>query len=112
MTAKFHSPQSTVVGHAQVRVTATLRNGGDTHWSRGGDIRLGYQVLDPDTGVLIEDSGRAELPADLAPGGEVSVEMTVQFPDDDGVYLALISPVEENVAWFHDRGSDALILEA
>src|SRR5258708_39892366 len=104
MTAKFQSPASNVVGHACVRVTATLRNGRARHWSRGNEIRLGYQVLDPDTGVLIEDSGRAELPSDLAPGGEVKVEVTVQFPDDDGVYLALISPVEENVAWFHDRG--------
>ena len=112
MTAKFQSPASNVVGHATVRVTATLRNGSARHWSRGNEIRLGYQVIDPDTGVLIEDSGRAELPSDLAPGGEVKVEVTVQFPDDDGVYLALISPVEENVAWFHDLGSDALILEA
>jgi len=89
-----------------------LHNASEQHWIAGSAIRLGYQVIDPDTGVLIEDSGRAELPADLAPGAEVKVEILVQLPEDDGVYLALISPVEENVAWFHDRGSDALILEA
>src|SRR5882762_5481948 len=111
MNAKFSEPQATVEGRARVRVTANLRNASDREWVGGGEIRLGYQVLDPDSGVLIEDSGRAELPQSLPPGGQVSIAVPVDLPSEDGLYLVLISPLEENVAWFHHRGSDALILE-
>ncbi len=31
---------------------------------------------------------------------------TVQLPPEEGDYQVWISPVQENVAWFHDRGSE------
>ena len=58
-----------------------------------GAVKLGCIVLDPATGAMIEDSGRADLPAGSTAQGEISVEL----PEEDGRYRVLISPVEEGV---------------
>jgi lipopolysaccharide transport system permease protein len=70
-------------------------------------VRLGCLVLDPVTGAMVEDGGRADLPA----GPNVRGEITVELPEEDGRYQALISPVEEGVAWMYQRGSDALLMD-
>ena len=70
-------------------------------------VRLGYLVLDPATGAMIEDGGRADLPSGTAVQGAITVEL----PAEDGHYRVLISPVEEGVAWMHQHGSDALLMD-
>jgi lipopolysaccharide transport system permease protein len=70
---------------------------------------LGYLVLDPVTGAMIEDGGRAGLSG--APGVAVSGQIAVDLPEEDGRYRVLISPVEEGVAWLYQQGSDALVMD-
>jgi len=73
----------------------------------GVAVRLGCLVLDPATGAMIEDGGRADLPPGVAVQGEIAVEL----PEEDGHYRVLISPVEEGVAWLYQHGSDALVMD-
>ena len=70
---------------------------------------LGYLVLDPVTGAMIEDGGRAGLPGGA--DGAVHGEIVVELPEEDGWYRVLISPVEEGVAWLYQQGSDALVMD-
>lgn len=112
MKARLGTPRAEVAGNARLRVWATVQNAGLRPWTAGGAIRLGYLILDPASGSLIEDGGRADLPRSLEPGEEVSVEMLIHLPQEDGHYRVLVSPLEENVAWFYQHGSDALLLDA
>jgi lipopolysaccharide transport system permease protein len=86
----------------RVRVTLSVRDLPTDH-----AVRLGCIVLDPTTGAMIDDAVRADLP----PGTAVDGEITVEFPEEDGRYRALISPVEDGVAWMYQRGSDALEMD-
>ena len=111
MTGKFREPAATVIGPARLRVTAFLENASDAQWHPDRAVRLGYQILDPATGAVIEDDGRAELSAPLAPGAAMKVEVVVELPNEDATYRVLIAPLEEHVAWFHQHGSDAVVLD-
>jgi len=55
--------------------------------------------------ILILDDARASLPADLAAGQSVDVELDVRAPQVSGSYDLEIDLVQEGVAWFADRGS-------
>jgi hypothetical protein len=55
--------------------------------------------------MLIQDDGRAMLPARLEPGASCRVCLTVTVPIDSGEYLLELDVVHEGVTWFGDRGS-------
>lgn len=95
MTIRFNQPEATPIGDGRIRVTFSIENAPT-------GLRVGYLLLDPLTGALIEDGDRSDLPN----------EITVTLPEEDGHYQAVISLVEEGVAWMHDRGGDALFLDA
>jgi lipopolysaccharide transport system permease protein len=98
MTIKLDRPEATAQG-LNVLVTMSVRD-----LPAGTPLRLGSLVLDPTTGAMIEDSGRADLTSE-------SGAITVELPEEDGRYRVLISPVEEGVAWLYQRGSDALVMD-
>ncbi len=109
--AQFGPPEAVVLEGPRLRVSAPLRNRSDRAWAAGGAVRLAYQVLDPETNAMLEDGPRAELPA-LDPGGEARATLDVKLPSEDGAYRVLVSPVEENIAWFFERGGDCLLVDA
>jgi lipopolysaccharide transport system permease protein len=110
--AEFGTPEAVALDAGRLRVTAQLRNSSRRAWPAAGPVRLAYQILDGDTGVLLIDGQRQPLPADLPPGGEARAEISVQLPPEDGLYRVLVSPVEDNVAWFFEQGSDCLAVDA
>jgi SAM-dependent methyltransferase len=87
-----------------------VKNVGDGTWPRWPDnqgrrlVTLGDRWLDS-VGNFVED-GRTSLPRDLGPGEEVEVPLEVAAPGKPGRYILELDMVQEDVAWFQDRGSE------
>lgn len=101
--------------HLRAGETATLRvevkNAGSVTW-RGvsgvgvpGGFSLGNHWLDRFGRRLINDDGRSPFTHDLAPGASVELPLRVTAPHPGGDYVLEIDVVQEQVAWFRDRGS-------
>jgi hypothetical protein len=74
-------------------------------------VTLTYQWRAPDgAAIVVSDGLRTELPDDVGPGEARELSMLVQAPPDAGAFQLFISPVQEEVAWFSDRGADAVRL--
>src|SRR5947207_2443787 len=70
---------------------------------RGSDgWATGYHLFDDPAGTLVVDGAR--LPLELGPGATQPFEMTIAVPPEPGEYSVRISPVQEGVAWFYERG--------
>ena len=69
-------------------------------------LKLGSRWLDPDGKVVTgAGEGRTELPFDLAPGGVVTLEVRIDAPAAPGPCTLEIDLVQEDHAWFGERGS-------
>jgi SAM-dependent methyltransferase len=92
-----------VFGHVAVT------NAGDTLWRKGtdapGDVRLGFQLLDPERRLIDLDFARAGLPADVPPAGAVDLAVELQLPNTNTPYMLKLDMVDEHVCWFEDHGS-------
>jgi len=93
-------------------VACTVENAGHDAWRPAEGFAFSYQIFDPATGNLIEDGHRSAPAADVAPGGAVPVELRVPLPQASGAYRIYISPLIEHRAWFYERGSPFLLLDA
>jgi SAM-dependent methyltransferase len=86
-----------------------VSNLGDTLWRKGtdapGDVRLGFQLLDPERRLLDLDFARAELPSDLAAAARAELEVELLLPDAAAPYVLKLDMVDEHVCWFEDHGS-------
>lgn len=93
-------------------VTVRVRNMSDSTWfgqtgAASYPVRLGHRWRNDHLEVLVRDAGRAELPRQVAPGGEVDVEIAVTAPGAEGTYHLEVDLLQELVAWFRDKGSFA-----
>ena len=102
---------SPVVQHGQA-VTDRLRitNTGAVTWKArgrrfGGQVTCGLKICAGTGEVLREDLGRTSLPHDVAPGGQVSVDVTVAGELRPGRYTLRYDMVLEGVTWFESHGS-------
>ena len=90
-----------------------VRNLGDGTWPAVGTKDFRYQVNMGDrwivAGTMTEDN-RAVLKADLPPGGEAQITMTINAPRTPGEYTLEIDMVHEGVTWFSERGARPLRL--
>jgi hypothetical protein len=91
-----------------VAVLRLTNQGGETWRVRSesgtGQIRVGVQLLDADGRLIGRDFARAELPADVKPGGSVRMQVTIETPDV-GEYEMKFDLVAEGVTWFEPTGS-------
>jgi len=90
-----------------------VKNLGAATWPAVGtkdfryQMNLGDRWISP--GTSAEDS-RVAMNADLPPGGEVELMLTVTAPRAPGEYTLMIDMVHEGVAWFKERGGRPLEL--
>ncbi|HEX5691681.1 MAG TPA: hypothetical protein VFX76_16820, partial [Roseiflexaceae bacterium] len=88
-----------------------VRNAGAHAWRVEGPhpVNLAYHWLDLAGQPVIFDGVRAHLPASLAPGEAIELDMHVEPPSRAGSYTLAIDLVEEGVGWFSLRGVPALL---
>jgi hypothetical protein len=68
-------------------------------------VRLGVQLLDGDGRLLDRDFSRANLPADVAPGSDITLDVTFDAPPAAGTYILKLDLVAEGVSWFESHRS-------
>lgn len=98
-------------------VTVRVRNASDAQWyARGGEINthpdnrfylaVGNRWLKAEGEELVTNmDGRYGLPKDLRPGEEVEVPLQITAPAVPGEYILDVDLIQEQVAWFRDKGS-------
>ena len=97
-------------------VRVKVKNASDVMWwSRGGRVNtrsdnkfylaVGNRWLKADSSLLTNMDGRHGLPQDLAPDGETEVPLQITAPKEPGEYTLEVDLLQEQVAWFSDKGS-------
>jgi hypothetical protein len=84
-------------------------------WARGGEVNerndnwfyiaAGNRWLKADGSLVTDMDGRYGISKDLKPGEETEVPLAVTAPKEPGEYILEVDLVQEQVAWFSDRGS-------
>lgn len=99
------------------RVQVRVKNASEVFWwARGGELNerddnkfylaAGNRWLKADGTTLVTDmDGRHGLLKDLKPGEETEVPLLITAPKDPGEYILEVDLVQEQVAWFSDKGS-------
>jgi SAM-dependent methyltransferase len=102
-----HPVPEKIEASSSVRLSVEIVNLANTNWSMAdfGGIRAGNHWLDADAGMVIQDDGRASLPALLRPGERCRLELEVRAPVHPGTYILELDVVHEGISWFADRGS-------
>ncbi len=98
------APRSAATGeHVVLRVRLT--NTSPLAWPARGEraVRLGARWRA--AGAITDVEARADLASDLAPGAEGTVTLAIRAPDDPGRYQLEVGLLQEDVAWFHERGA-------
>jgi len=113
VTARFSGVRLSVArAERRIEVACTLENRGEERWDPAAGYALGYQVFDPATGRLLEDGRRTAFDEGVAPGRSVAVRLEVPLPPEPGRYHIYVSPLQEHHAWFYERGSPFLLIDA
>ena len=98
-------------------IQVKVKNVSDAMWyARGAPINnaptnkfyiaVGDRWLKADGEKLVTDmDGRYGIGPDLKPGEEAQVPLAITAPKEPGEYILEVDLVQEQVAWFHDKGS-------
>lgn len=98
-------------------IQVKIKNASDVHWyARGGEVNTnpdnrfyiaaGNRWLKAEGEQLVTNmDGRYGLPKNLKPGEEVELPLQITAPKDPGEYILEVDLVQEQVAWFGDKGS-------
>jgi hypothetical protein len=110
-------PLSKLRAGEKASIQVKVKNISDVQWyARGGEINMfpdnryylavGNRWLKAEGEQLLTNmDGRYGLDRDLKPGEETEVPLAVTAPKELGEYILEIDVLQEQVAWFHDKGS-------
>jgi hypothetical protein len=91
-----------------------VKNLGSAVWPAVGTEDYKYQMNLGNRWILngkSSEDNRAVMKADLPPGGETDIKLTVKAPTTPGEYTLEIDMVHEGVTWFKERGAKPLLLK-
>jgi hypothetical protein len=105
-------PTKLRVGQKQM-IQVKVQNASDIPWKVRGCgednklyIAAGNQWLKAEGEQLVTRmDGRHGLPSNLKPGDSVEVPLQITAPNEPGEYILEVDLVQEQVAWFSDKGS-------
>ena len=112
----LEAPPETLAPGELFSFRISIENSGDTLWltsatPRAGIVMPAIRVFD-DAGLLVtEFHGEPLLPHAVAPGERVRLKIEYQAPQRTGKYRLKIDLVDQQVAWFEQRGSEPLSIE-
>ncbi len=93
------------------QVPVVLKNTSKQKWSHRSssyEIHLAYHWLDEEGKVIVYEAVPSPLPYDLEPGDEVLILARVNAPDAAENYILEFDMVQEDVAWFKNKGVQTL----
>jgi homopolymeric O-antigen transport system permease protein len=97
MSAQYHAPKVEATG-LEVRAAFDIEN--------AGGLSVGYQIFDPETDTLVVDGARVPIE-----NSRQHLEMSFQLPPEPGRYRVFVSPMQEDVAWYYERGWRFLLID-
>jgi hypothetical protein len=113
------TPRPALRARMQARVLVRFRNTSDQSWpdavaadpARSGHhaVRLAYRWRQR-AAVPPPYGSRSDLREPLPPGGVTGLRMVVVAPPTPGDYVLQFDLVQEDVAWFEDRGAQRFVL--
>ena len=98
-------------------IQVKVKNASDVLWyARGAEVNnnpdnkfylaVGDRWLSAPSETLVTNmDGRYGLDRDLRPGEESQVPLAITAPKEPGEYILEVDVLQEQVAWFHDKGS-------
>ena len=94
----------------------SIENCGDTLWltnpsPRAGIVMPAVRVFDREGLLVTEFHGEPLLPHAVAPGETVRVKIEYQAPLLTGTYRLKVDLVDQQVAWFEQKGSEPLVVQ-
>jgi lipopolysaccharide transport system permease protein len=112
MNAAYLNPElKTAPGARSAHIDFAIRNDSSETWRRADGFAIGYHLFDAETGTLIVDGARVRPEEDVPPGHAARVSLDFDLPPEDGRYQVLLSPMQEGVCWYYDRGWPFLLVE-
>jgi len=69
-------------------------------------VQVGNHWLDGEGRLLVKNDGRAPLPEDVEPEGQLHLRLWVRTPPAPGTYVLEVDLVQEYVGWFNGFGSE------
>jgi len=111
-TITLPEPPTKLRAGQKVVIQVKAQNASDVPWKvRGGGadnkfyIAVGDRWLKPNGTLITSMDGRSGLNRNLKPGEETEVPLQITAPQEPGEYMLEVDLVQEQVAWFHDKGS-------
>src|SRR5579862_1802619 len=86
MNAVYENPDVRLAGERRAQVEFALRNISAETWRAADGFRIGYHLLDTETGALIADGAHMRPEHDVAPGESARVQLEFELPPEDGRY--------------------------
>jgi hypothetical protein len=109
------TPPSDLKAGMKSTLNVLVKNVSAATWPTVGDegtnrraVGLRNRWLRTDGTLLTNQDGRSRLPYDLEPGDTAGIHLEITAPPSPGQYLLQLDVVQEDVAWFGDRGSERL----
>jgi SAM-dependent methyltransferase len=101
---------------APFEITLLVENLGDTLWlvdpaAPRGTVRLGVKMLTESGAIIEEFHGKPALLHAVAPRETVTLRLRHHAPRQAGHYRLHIDLIDQEIAWFEQRGSAPLIVE-
>lgn len=95
-----------------IALPLTLKNTSNFTWDSAQDppTLVAYHWLHADGRLAIKEGERTRLPTALAPDETTSLTAQIVTPDRPGDYILQLTLVQENVAWFDQKGAEPLAL--
>ncbi|KPU43689.1 acyltransferase family protein [Oxobacter pfennigii] len=105
----------TIIGpNSNIQISANLKNISNYLWdnkfleNNKYAIGLSYHWLDSYGQVVIHDGLRTYLESPIKPGDIQNININILTPSNPGRYILEFDMIQENVAWFEDKGSNTI----
>lgn len=111
MIAGLENPRVAAGHERRIRASFEIRNQSRDPWRPGEGFAVSYHIFDPETGTLVRDGPRVAPEAEIEPGQKRRFDLELDLPPEPGRYRIYVSPMQENVCWFYERGGEFLLID-